>query len=101
MGLGIAYAGLGRKDQAIREGRLGVRVLPISLDHMSGPLVVSRLAEIYVKVGENDAAIDQLGIALAAPGDINVTVPSVRIDPIWTPLRGNPRFEALLNSKRP
>jgi tetratricopeptide (TPR) repeat protein len=99
--LGRAYAGLGRKDEAIREGRQAVAVVPISLDHYSGPLFVSWLAEIYVMVGEYDAAIDQIAIALSVPGDGNVTVPLLRIDPIWTPLRGNPRFEALLNSKRP
>lgn len=101
MDLALAYAGLGRKDEAIREGRHAVAARPISLDHYLGPHIVSRLAEIYVMVGENEAAIDQLAIALPLSGDYNVTVPVLRVDPIWAPLRGNPRFEALLNSKRP
>jgi TolB-like protein/Flp pilus assembly protein TadD/tRNA A-37 threonylcarbamoyl transferase component Bud32 len=101
MDLALAYAGLGRKDEAIREGRQAVAARPISLDHYLGPHIVSRLAEIFIMMGENEAAIDQLAIALPLSGDYNVTVPLLRLDPIWAPLRGNPRFEALLNSKRP
>jgi TolB-like protein/Flp pilus assembly protein TadD/tRNA A-37 threonylcarbamoyl transferase component Bud32 len=99
--LAVAYAGLGRKDDAIREGREAAAVLPISLDHYSGPNVVSRLAEIYAVVGEYDAAIDQLATVVSVPGDVTVTVALLRIDPVWAPLRGNPRFEALLNRKEP
>jgi len=97
--LGHAYAGLGRKDEAIREGKQAVVVVPISLDHYSGPLILSSLAEIYVMVGEYDAAIDQIAIALSVPGDGKITVPLLRVDPIWAPLRGNPRFEHLLSGK--
>jgi len=94
--LGLAYAGLGLKEAAIREGRQAVAVVPISRDHYSGPRTVSGLAEIYVMVGEYDAAIDQLATVLVIPGDGKVTVPLLQLDPIWAPLRGNPRFERLL-----
>ena len=97
--LGIAYAGLGRKNEAIREGRQALSLRPISLDRYSGPSFVARLAEIYVMVGEYDAAIDQLAIVVSVPGDLKVTAPLLRIDPIWAPLRGNPRFERLLSGK--
>jgi serine/threonine-protein kinase len=97
MALGIAYAGLGRKDGAIREGMRAVALRPISLDAYSGPVMVTRLAEIYVMVGDYDAAIGQLEIVLPLPSDMKVTVALLRVDPVWAPLRGNPRFERLLS----
>jgi serine/threonine-protein kinase len=59
--------------------------------------MVTRLAEIYVMVGDYDAAIGQLEIVLPLPSDMKVTVALLRVDPVWAPLRGNPRFERLLS----
>ena len=92
--LGIAYAGLGKKIEAIREGELGHKLLPLSKDCIFGMDIIESLAEIYTIVGEHDLAVDQLEILLSNPSDISA--PLVRIDPIWDPLRDNPRFQALI-----
>ncbi|MCH7876621.1 MAG: hypothetical protein IH965_15190 [Gemmatimonadetes bacterium] len=92
--LGIAFAGLGRKEDAIREGELAVELLPMSKEAYRGAYRVEDLARIYAMVGEYDAAIDQLESLLAVPSP--TTVPMLRIDPTWDPLRDNPRFQALL-----
>jgi tetratricopeptide (TPR) repeat protein len=92
--LGIAYAGLGRKADAIREGKLGVELFPVSKDAYFGPFRVRALAYIHVMVGEYDASIDQIEYLLSIPSFI--TVPLLRLHPDWDPLRDHPRFEALL-----
>jgi len=96
--LGIAYAGLGRKQDAIREGRLAVELLPVNKDAYRGFHRAKDLAQIYVMVGEFDAAIDQLEFLLSIPGDLSV--PLVRLEPVWAPLREHPRFKKLLEAKK-
>ncbi len=92
--LGIAYAGLGRKEDAIREGKLAVELLPMSKEAMVGPFRVADLARIYVMVGEFDAAIDQLEFLLSIPSELSISL--LRLDPAWDPLRDHPRFKKLL-----
>jgi serine/threonine protein kinase/tetratricopeptide (TPR) repeat protein len=92
--LGIAYAGLGRKEDAIREGKHAVELLPVSLEAMVGPLRMQDLAQIYTMTGERALAIDQLERLLSMPS--YVSVPLLRADPVWKPLRADPRFRALL-----
>ncbi len=94
--LGIAYAGLGREEDAIREGKKGVELLPVSEDAFSGPSRVEDLAQIYVMVGKFDAAIDQLEYLLSIPGELSI--PLLQLDPAWDPLRNHPRFQKLLES---
>jgi TolB-like protein len=94
--LGIAYAGLGQREEAIREGRTAVALLPVSRDAMSGPYGVKDLARIYVMVGEHEAAIDQLEYLLSIPSGISAAL--LQVDPFWDPLRSNARFEALLQT---
>jgi len=94
--LGIVYAALGRKEDALREGKLGVKLLPVTKDAWAGTFRVEDLARIYVMVGEFDAAIDQLEFLLFVPGDMSI--PLLRLDPAWDPLRNNPRFKKLLRS---
>jgi len=92
--LGIAYAGLGREEDAIREGKKGVELLPVNKDAFSGPSRVEDLAQIYVMVGDFDAAIDQLEYLLSIPGLLSI--PLLRLDPTWDPLRDHPRFKKLV-----
>jgi len=92
--LGIAYAGLGRKEDAIREGKLGVEQLPVTKEAMRGLYRVEDLARIYVMVGEFDAAIDHIEYLLSIPGYISI--PLLRLDPTWNPLRDHPRFQKLI-----
>jgi len=92
--LGIAYAALGRKEDAIREGIRATELLTRSVDgYYYLPYVVD-LAHIYTIVGEDEAALDQIEYLLANPSWISV--PLLEMDPRWDPLRGHPRFQALL-----
>jgi serine/threonine protein kinase/tetratricopeptide (TPR) repeat protein len=92
--LGIAYAGLGRKEEAIQEGKKGVELLPVSKDALAGLTYVQNLAQIYVMVGDYDSAVDQLEYFLSIPSAISI--PYLRIDPTWAPLRNHPGFKKLL-----
>jgi serine/threonine-protein kinase len=97
--LGIAYAGLGRKEEAIREGKLGVALMPITQEAYRGASRLEDLARIYASVGELDAALDELAILLDRP--TRMTVGRLRLEPWWRPLHGHPRFEALLLEHEP
>jgi Flp pilus assembly protein TadD len=94
--LGIAYGGLGRKEEAIREGRKGVELLPVSKDAIDASTYVQNLAQIYVMVGDYDSATDQLEYLLSIPS--YVSIPYLSIDPTWAPLRNHPRFQKLLEN---
>lgn len=91
--LGIALAGLGRNDEALREGKRAVETLSVSKDAMEGPLMLANLARIYVLLGERDKAVDQLETVLARPGPLSAAW--LRADPFWDPLRESPRFQRL------
>jgi serine/threonine-protein kinase len=95
--LGLAYAGLGRKEDAIREGELAVELLPMSKEAWRGAYRLEDLARIYTMVGEYDAAIDQLESLLAVPSPLSV--PLLGMDPTWNPLRDQPRFRGLLEGE--
>jgi serine/threonine protein kinase/tetratricopeptide (TPR) repeat protein len=95
--LGIAYAGLWRKEDAIREGKLAMELLPVAKEAWRGLSKVEALAKIYVMVGESDAAIDQLEFLLSVPGELSI--PLLRLDPVWDPLHNHPRFKKLLEGK--
>jgi TolB-like protein/Flp pilus assembly protein TadD len=91
--LGIALAGLGRAEEAIREGREGVRLMPPAVEAWRGTYRVLDLARIYAMTGRTADAVDQLAYLLSIPSEISVW--DLRIDPMWEPLRGNARFEEL------
>jgi serine/threonine-protein kinase len=92
--LGIAYAGLGRREDAIREGEAAVELLPMSREAYMGAIRAEDLARIYTMVGAYEAAIDQLAVLLAVPSQ--AAVPMLRLDPTWARLRDHPRFQALV-----
>jgi serine/threonine-protein kinase len=94
--LGMAYAGQGRKEDAIREGRRAVALCPVSKDAIVGPDRLEELAEILVAVGEYDAALDEIERLLTMPGGI--TIHSLRLDPSWDAVRTHPRFQRLLKA---
>jgi serine/threonine protein kinase/tetratricopeptide (TPR) repeat protein len=96
--LGICLAGLGRADEAVREGKRAVDLVPLSVEALNTPYRMQDLALIYTMVGKEEAAIDMLGelLKIFSP----VTVPMLRLDPAWNPLRGNPRFQKLLAEKK-
>jgi len=94
--LGIVYAGLGRKEDALREGKLAVELLPVTKEAWQGLYGVEDLARIYVMVGEFDDAIDTIEYLLSRPGVLSN--PLLRLDPAWDPLRDHPRFKKLLEA---
>ncbi len=96
--LGIAYAGLGRVDEAIREGRNGVELSPLDRDAALGPYRIFELAQIYTMVGEYDSAVEQLEHLLSVPGPHSAAM--LRVDPTWDALRDHPRFQKLLEQQR-
>jgi serine/threonine-protein kinase len=93
-GLGLAYALLGSRDDAVGEGLRATELIPISQNAYDGPVPLSDLARIYTLVGELDLAVDQLETILSVPGDFSVG--EIRLDPMWDPLRGLPRFQQLV-----
>jgi serine/threonine protein kinase len=97
--LGMIDAGLGRKKEALREGRQAVELVPIAKDSTDGPQVAFHLALIYAWTGERDLAIEELETVAKIPG--GPTYGMLRLDPVWDSLRGNPRFEKLLASLAP
>jgi TolB-like protein/Flp pilus assembly protein TadD len=91
---GVALAYVGRKADAIGEGKRGVELRPPSTDALNNPYMQHQLARIYTMVGEPDQAIDILEALLKVP---YVLTPAwLKADPTWDPLRGNPRFERLV-----
>jgi tetratricopeptide (TPR) repeat protein len=92
--LGLAYAGLGRKENAIREGKLAVKLYPVSKDAYEGPGYVGTLAHIYVMAGEHEQALDQIEYLLSIPNRSSEQL--LQLNPIWDPLREHPRFKKLL-----
>src|SRR3989442_4907288 len=92
--LGLILAGLGQKDAAIAEGKRAVELLPESRDAFDGPEVTAVLAQIYAWTGEHDQAFGLLDHLLVVPNGI--TVPGLKLDPIWDPLRKDPRYQALI-----
>jgi serine/threonine-protein kinase len=95
--LGIAYAGLGRKADAIREGRHAVDNLPITKDALIVPIRMQDLAQIYMMTGDRTKAIQELDTLLSIPS--LVSVPYLRIDPLWKPLANDARFQKMLAEK--
>jgi serine/threonine protein kinase/Flp pilus assembly protein TadD len=98
-GLGLIDAGLGRKEEALREGRRAVELMPVAKDSLDGPGVLTEFAQICAWTGERDLAIQQLEIAAKIPAGPDYG--DLRLNPMWDPLRGDPRFEKIVNSLAP
>jgi TolB-like protein/class 3 adenylate cyclase/Tfp pilus assembly protein PilF len=97
--LGLIDAGLGRKDDAIREGERAVALVPVSKDAIDGADFILNLAVIYAWTGEKDLALKQLAEATQLPSTLNYGW--LRLHPDWDPLRGDPRFEKIVASVAP
>ena len=92
---GAVLAGLDQKQEAINEGKRAVELLPESEDAFDGPIITASLAEIYTWIGEPDEAFRLLDHLLTVPNGL--TVPTLKLDPTWDPLRKDPRFQALID----
>jgi len=95
--LGIAYAGLGEKEDAVREGLKGYDLLPVSREAWRGSFRLLDLAKIYTMVGEHELALDAIEDLLNRPTDA-ISPWLLKLDPTWEPLRGNPRFQKLIKN---
>src|SRR5437762_4214298 len=96
---GLILAGLGEKEKAIAEGKRAVELLPESEDAFDGPQIATALAQIYVWTEEFDEAFQLLDHLLVVPNGL--TVPMLKLDPTWDPLRKDPRFRALIDKYSP
>jgi eukaryotic-like serine/threonine-protein kinase len=88
-------AGLGRKEEAIREAQHAVELQPIAKDSLNGPTWVANLALVYAWTGERDRALEQLEIVATIPG-LGPTYGDLRFNPCWDDLRGDPRFDKIV-----
>jgi tetratricopeptide (TPR) repeat protein len=98
--LAIVDAALGRKEQALREARRAVELRPISHDAVEGTIDARNLALVYCWIGEPDNAIEQLSLLVKQAGTLSYG--ELKLDPVWDPLRGDPRFERIVEeAKKP
>jgi serine/threonine-protein kinase len=94
--LGQAYAYLGRKDDAIREGYQAIKLYPVSKDAFAGPSYVWQLIQILIIAGDYDDALDKLEYLMSIEAGSDVSISSLRYEPVFDPLRTHPRFKRLL-----
>jgi serine/threonine-protein kinase len=97
--LGLIDAALGHKEEALREGRRAVELLPVEKDAVRGPAMIKYLAMIAAWVGDKELACQQLAVATRPPR--TVTYGQLKLLPFWDPLRGDPCFEKLVASLAP
>jgi Predicted integral membrane protein len=93
--LGMILACLGDRDGALREAKRATELLPESKDAFEGPNLTENLAQVYAVLGDADSAIDILDGLLSRPS--YVTVAMLQLNPVWDPIRNNPRFADLLS----
>jgi tetratricopeptide (TPR) repeat protein len=99
--LGVIDAALGRKEEALREGRRAVELLPVEKDPVDGPVMIKYLAMIAAWVGEKDLACEQLATAVRSFTGLYLSYGELKLMPWWDPLRGEPCFEEIVASLAP
>jgi TolB-like protein/Tfp pilus assembly protein PilF len=97
--LGLTDAMLGRRSEAIQEGKRACEILPYSKDSWVGPTWINYLAAIYAWCGEKEAALEQLETSAKIP--VGITYGELKQSPDWDALRGDPRFEKIVASLAP
>jgi TolB-like protein/Tfp pilus assembly protein PilF/predicted Ser/Thr protein kinase len=97
--LGLIDAALGHNEEALREGRRAVELLPVTKDAINGSAMIKYLAMIAAWTGDKNLACQQLAIAIHYPGPISYG--QLKLMPFWDPLRNDPRFEEIVNSLAP
>jgi tetratricopeptide (TPR) repeat protein len=97
--LGLIDAALGRKEEALREGRRAIELLPVKKDSVNGAHMIEFFAIICAWVGEKDLAFQQLKIATEIPGTL--TYGQLKLHPFWDPLRDDSRLEKIVASLAP
>ena len=97
--LGLIDAALGQKEEALREGRCAIELLPVEKDATDGKRMIVGLARIAAWVGDKDLACQQLVVAIRPPSELSYG--QLKLLPWWDPLRGDPCFEKIVASLAP
>jgi serine/threonine-protein kinase len=97
--LAVMDAGLGRKEEALREGQRAIDLLPMEKDSINGSHMIEFYAITAAWVGEKDLACDKLAATLRLPGQLSYG--QLKLLPWWDPLRGYPRFEKIVADLAP
>jgi TolB-like protein/Tfp pilus assembly protein PilF len=97
--LGLIDASLGRKEEALSEGRRGVELLPVEKDATNGKRMIISLARIAAWVGDRKLACQQLAVVVQLPSELSYG--DLKLQPWWDPLRGDPCFEKIVASLAP
>jgi tetratricopeptide (TPR) repeat protein len=93
--LSVADAGLGLKENALREARRAIELCPLSRDAVDAPNYQTMLALVYAWTGEHDAALTQLEKIVRLPRGLDYS--ELRFNPWWDEIRTDPRFDTLLS----
>ncbi|OOG60025.1 tetratricopeptide repeat protein [Rhodanobacter sp. C03] len=94
--LAFADAGLGLKQDAVREGQKVAALAPVSVDALSGPDYLVFLAQLDMRLGDDNSALDLLDQLSAIPAGHVASPALLKLDPVWDPLRKDPRFQKLI-----
>ena len=97
--LGLIDAALGRKEEALQEGKRAVELLPVAKDAINGVHMIEYFAITAAWAGEKDLAVEQLAAVARIPS--RVSYGQLKLHPFWDPLRGDPRFEKIVASFAP
>jgi TolB-like protein/class 3 adenylate cyclase len=100
--LGLIDAALGRKEAALAEGRRAIELLPVEKDSVNGSRMIQYFAVTAAWTGDKDLALQQLELGVRAPSTSQLlSYGGLKLLPFWDPLRGDPRFEKIVNSLAP
>ena len=100
--LGLIDAALGRKEEALREGRRAIELLPVEKDSLAGSQMLVYFAMIAASAGEKDTALQYLAAHGQSQGGYYVaSYGALKLLPFWDPLRGDPRFEKIVAELAP
>jgi TolB-like protein/class 3 adenylate cyclase/Flp pilus assembly protein TadD len=94
--LGFIDAALGRKEDALREGRRALELLPVQRDAWGGSDIILLFSAICAWAGEKELALQQLTVLTQMPSFLSYG--RLKLHPFWDPLRGDPRFEKIVAS---
>jgi tetratricopeptide (TPR) repeat protein len=100
--LGLIDAALGRNDLALDEGRRAIALTPVEKDVNNGSRVLQYFAITAAWTGDKELALQQLEAGLRAPDASHMlSYGALKLLPFWDPLRGDPRFEKIVESLAP